>query len=510
MITPQGIMEAKQALGAQLAALRRVAGWRQEDLADKAFVSRSTIANIETGRQVSPREFWQRCDHMLNASGLLTSGYDHVRHMEAMYHQPSTAVNTVVTTNLDGIVGPTIAEASPQERGHTNEHIQRLGALINAHASAGPVSMQPTLMRTASHQPAAADSAADAYGLEEAVLDHSPDHSIVGLLDRMRLSLDQTLSLGSVSPLQVAMLEDVIAQRLHAYPTAQPVSMLTALGVDLRDVQVLAQRRQPAAIQARLSRLSTLIATMCADAFMRLGWVQEAAGWFRTARVAAEDALDDRLKVLVLAQASMLPYYYGNADQSLSLARQALAVSTARYSPTALAAASAARALARMGDRAAALEAIAYARRVFDQVGDPDGSEEAFRFTPKRLLLYLSGAHTNLGDTRSAYSVQNEAQQLYAATGGIDPVLLSIDRSSCLVTDGRVDEACQYTISALDRLPPSLRTDIVLTRAAAVPSTLPAHARRTRAVRELHDYLRTHGRPPVAGGADADGARRLG
>ncbi len=51
MVTPQDIAAAKETMGAQLAELRRVAGHNQHALAKLVVTSRSSIANIERGRQ---------------------------------------------------------------------------------------------------------------------------------------------------------------------------------------------------------------------------------------------------------------------------------------------------------------------------------------------------------------------------------------------------------------------------------------------------------------------------
>jgi len=48
---------ARRALGAELAAYRAAAGYNQARLAQLTAYSRSTIANVETGRQRVPREF---------------------------------------------------------------------------------------------------------------------------------------------------------------------------------------------------------------------------------------------------------------------------------------------------------------------------------------------------------------------------------------------------------------------------------------------------------------------
>lgn len=66
--------EARRALGRELAAARRAAGYVQEALAQKVRYSRSTIANVETGRQSVDREFWVRCEAVLGTD--LAQRYD--------------------------------------------------------------------------------------------------------------------------------------------------------------------------------------------------------------------------------------------------------------------------------------------------------------------------------------------------------------------------------------------------------------------------------------------------
>src|SRR5436309_1626387 len=82
MITPRDIAAAKEALGAHLAALRRATEANQHALATLVFTSRSSIANIERGRQLGTRDFWQRCDDVLRANGALIWAYDELRALE--------------------------------------------------------------------------------------------------------------------------------------------------------------------------------------------------------------------------------------------------------------------------------------------------------------------------------------------------------------------------------------------------------------------------------------------
>ena len=87
MITPNDVAAAKLALGARLAALRHAAGANQHAFARLVHTSRSSIANIERGRQLSTRDFWQRCDAVLHANGSLLRSYDDLRELQGRRHR---------------------------------------------------------------------------------------------------------------------------------------------------------------------------------------------------------------------------------------------------------------------------------------------------------------------------------------------------------------------------------------------------------------------------------------
>ncbi|MBV9450156.1 MAG: helix-turn-helix domain-containing protein [Streptosporangiaceae bacterium] len=87
--TVQAIAAARQALGLQLAALRRAAGYTQKEFAPLTGYQRGTLANVETGRQNAPRVFWERCAQALGAEALLT-GYDQIQAMATAHRQETT------------------------------------------------------------------------------------------------------------------------------------------------------------------------------------------------------------------------------------------------------------------------------------------------------------------------------------------------------------------------------------------------------------------------------------
>lgn len=75
--------QARRILGKQLALLRKASGYSQHQFAPLTSYGRSTIANVEVGRQNVPRAFWETCDRVLRTNGLLVAEYDQVRLLEA-------------------------------------------------------------------------------------------------------------------------------------------------------------------------------------------------------------------------------------------------------------------------------------------------------------------------------------------------------------------------------------------------------------------------------------------
>lgn len=70
------------ALGRQFAACRKAARLSQDQLAALADYSRSTVANVETGRQRVRPEFWAKCDEVLSTGDALRRGLADVQAAE--------------------------------------------------------------------------------------------------------------------------------------------------------------------------------------------------------------------------------------------------------------------------------------------------------------------------------------------------------------------------------------------------------------------------------------------
>ncbi|RZU51423.1 hypothetical protein EV385_3250 [Krasilnikovia cinnamomea] len=317
------------------------------------------------------------------------------------------------------------------------------------------------------------------------------DHGEVtrGTLSGLREDLDQALTLSTTSPRQLDLIEQATAEYLQEYPSKPAAEMLMPLATECRQIASLSRRRQPASVQVRLSSSAALLATMLADALMRLGDATEARMWYRSAILAADDSGRLPLQVLVRAQAAMLPYYFGNPGQTVTMAEAALAIATPPSPSTVLAAAGRARALARLGRRDEAWDAICQCQRLFDEAGEDD-TDSAFHFPAKRLLFYLSGTYTWLADTGNAYRIQEEALRLYGPEPAVplDPAFIRLDGSICQAREGHPAEAATTARAAIAGLPAAQRTEIVLTRAEQVIAS-PSRRNRPAEVETLLDYV---------------------
>jgi transcriptional regulator with XRE-family HTH domain len=75
-ITRDQVEQAFRKLGRCLKALRQEAELTQVRLAELVRYSRSTVANVEAGRQSITRDFWERADREVRAKGTLLASFD--------------------------------------------------------------------------------------------------------------------------------------------------------------------------------------------------------------------------------------------------------------------------------------------------------------------------------------------------------------------------------------------------------------------------------------------------
>ncbi|MFJ8685493.1 helix-turn-helix domain-containing protein [Micromonospora wenchangensis] len=83
-VTSEQIRDLQKALGRQLAHWRKAAGMTQAALARRTAYSRSSVANVEIGRNAITRGFWERADRELRTQGSLVDAFDTLQELVAM------------------------------------------------------------------------------------------------------------------------------------------------------------------------------------------------------------------------------------------------------------------------------------------------------------------------------------------------------------------------------------------------------------------------------------------
>jgi DNA-binding XRE family transcriptional regulator len=73
------VTDGWRALGRRVARIRKACGYTQDTLGEALDYTRSSIANIETGKQQPPRELWVTFDKMFSAEGTLVAEYDRLK-----------------------------------------------------------------------------------------------------------------------------------------------------------------------------------------------------------------------------------------------------------------------------------------------------------------------------------------------------------------------------------------------------------------------------------------------
>ncbi|RAY13481.1 hypothetical protein DPM19_20720 [Actinomadura craniellae] len=145
MAASDSVTEARRALGRRLAAARRSKGLNQNLFAPLTGYSRSTVANVETGRQHVARDFWARCDRVLGTHDEFARAHDEIETLLAgQYEQAAQEAETdrrAALAFLDRI--------DAGEEGSSSKRRQALGLFWTAFAHAATPDALEALERVA-------------------------------------------------------------------------------------------------------------------------------------------------------------------------------------------------------------------------------------------------------------------------------------------------------------------------------------------------------------------------
>jgi transcriptional regulator with XRE-family HTH domain len=336
---PQAAASARQALGEELAAYRVASGYTQARFAHLTGYSRSTVANVETGRQRVPRAFWERCDTALRTGGVLAGAHDD---LDANIRSELRAAARRVSKERQARASP-----PPPE--------QDLGSAAHGEASGIPASASLPAAWPVSREtgPEQAESGAWGHGPGVTTLRHTTRRVTPGDLVRLRgmrahlKSIDNSHGGGAALPMATWYLRHEVLPLLD---------------------------------QGRGGPLARPLLEVVAEAELDVGWAAYDAGqqplatrYFTDALRLSHAARNRLLGGRILTAMSHQAIYLGNRRQAVDFAQAARGLTRQIATP-------------RMVAMEAAMEACAHAA-----AGNPRACHTALRDAGEALALIADG-----------------------------------------------------------------------------------------------------------------------
>ncbi|MFV2019367.1 helix-turn-helix domain-containing protein [Micromonospora sp. LOL_023] len=455
---PQQLSDVKRALGRRLAGWRRTRGLTQDDVARRVHSTRSTVGNVECGRQVVDRVFWVQCDSLLDAGSELISGYDEYRALEArLKDEKAEAARQARWKAVDPRV---LAQASPAE-------VPGARALA-ASPAGGRLSQGDGHDRVGTGSSVGGDD-----------------------VDGLRRSLNELLSSGSMTSVGLDEWEQVVAGHGRATRDRPTAVLLAEFVADLGELREVIGRHPSASTLRRVTRMAAQMSGLMCLVLCRVDDRSAAHRWARTARLAAVEAGDPVTRSWVLAQEAHVYYYGADFRETIDLARHAQEIAGQASVGTALAAAVEARAYAATGQREQTRTALGRAEDVLSRLGGDDLNSSAFGYSEAQLRFHEQNAYTRLGDVEAALAVQDRALELCPPADYTDWALTRLDRANCLTVTGHASDALDQIADTIGSLDEAKRQGIIAERARHVLDALPATQRSASTAGDLRALLTT-------------------
>jgi transcriptional regulator with XRE-family HTH domain len=350
------IQAAWRDLGRRLADLRQARSLTQEELARLMHASRSTVANVETGHQKVPRDFWEDCDTVLGADGTFAARYDEIQEAASRDGESDARRRRRVGTPVGGVAAPRLATGEDPDQ-------------------------EPIVVALATE---ALDLAtwAEQTNVGNMTIDALADGA-------SRLARDYLRK----PPLPVLREASSAYRRVSGLLRGGHQSLRQT-----RDLYVIAGQ-----LLAFLSWVSSDIGqSAAAEAHARAGWIM------------AEQADHDPLRAIVLIAQGKNAYWEGRFQEAADFARRGLEcvpTTTARV----LLASQLGDARQAGGDIAGALEAQNVVKRARDEVTSEDDAAGIWACGRARQANYAMGVHLRAGNAAGALAEAETAQQAYEA-----------------------------------------------------------------------------------------------
>ncbi|WP_062354574.1 tetratricopeptide repeat protein [Herbidospora yilanensis] len=298
------------------------------------------------------------------------------------------------------------------------------------------------------------------------------DAPVLAATENIRRKLDEVMVSATVSPAMLDQWEEATIGFGRQYMNTPPLRLLCDVLLELSAVRKALERRQPVDLQERLCRQAAQLSGLTGMILIDLGDHRLARTYFRTGRTAADETGDRALRAWVTARESLVPLYYGDPREALTLAKKSrdLAGQTPCAAKT-MAPVVEARALAMLagatGQKKDVVEqakrALSRARAAFAQMVPSEQEDAAFGYTERQLYFYQGDVLVKLGETLEADVVLEQALGQYAGEP-LDQTLIRIDLAMCRLLEGDPEEAVKQGLDALHRIEKIHRTELVMGR----------------------------------------------
>ncbi|MEV0998568.1 XRE family transcriptional regulator [Nonomuraea sp. NPDC050202] len=330
---------------------------------------------------------------------------------------------------------------------------------------------------------------------------------VLGACEGIRRRMDETLVSATVSAAMLDQWEESTVSFGRQYTTTAPLRLLCDVLLELSAVRTAMSRRQPIDLQERLCRMAAQLAGLAGMIMINLGDHRLARSFFRTGRTAADETGDRALRAWIAARESLVPLYFGDAREALTLAKKSrdMAGSTP-CAAQAMAPVVEARALAMMSNGESKKEivdqakrALARARNAFAHMRPEDQEDVAFGYTEKQLYFYQGDVLTKLGQTIEAEVVLDQALEKYQ-DHILDQTLIRLDQAQCRLIDGDVEEAVSIATRALNLVTDEYLTDLIMRPALQLERAILARDASVPGLDGLSAALRRSRQPELKGG----------
>jgi transcriptional regulator with XRE-family HTH domain len=253
-------------------------------------------------------------------------------------------------------------------------------------------------------------------------------------------------------------------------------------------------------LRPRLIRVCGQFAALAAIALLGIGDPGGARRFWRTAVRAADQSGDARLRSLVRGRRAVFALYDRHPMTSvLRFAEDAIGASGGKPCAGAASAhAARAQALARLGRRDEAREAITDLTEMFTQLPDSTVCDRVSQWGwgETRLRWVESDVYSLAGLQREAAEAQHAALALYPRSAYQAPAQIELHRATCLIVSGDPGEGARHAARTLRALPADHHRDVLVHHTAALAlSKVPDRARRLPDVIQARELLALPGRP---------------